>query len=133
MPKHNALSCRVCSAYMRRLRDEMGLIQRREWEPLSVYLKKKLFPFIEKHRKHLDEHFPNGLPKPRKLKVPKPIKTEELVRNGLYLLKTGEKVVFKHIGGTGLPIFMPVGEPSFQDCFAVTKPELIVKYLRPAT
>ena len=57
----------------------------------------------------------------------------ELKKDGLYLLEGGEKAVFKFVGQTGLPIFMPPGEPSFQDCFAMTKPERIVKYLRQAT
>jgi len=54
---------------------------------------------------------------------------EQLVKNGVYQLyyrksnKEGyrkmEQAVFCHIGQTGMPIFHPLGEPSFQDVFGL--------------
>ena len=57
-----------------------------------------------------------------------------LKKDGLYLLKTGEKAIFKHIGLTGAAVFSPPGEPSFEDCFILREPaSRIAKYLRQAT
>lgn len=58
------------------------------------------------------------------------IPKEHLVKNGVYHLyqrkntdegyvKEPELAVFIHLGTTGLPIFHPLGEPSFQDVFAL--------------
>lgn len=52
---------------------------------------------------------------------------------GLYRLKSGENAVFRHVGGTGCAIFMPPGEPSFQDCFSIKDQEQIKGFLRMAT
>lgn len=52
----------------------------------------------------------------------------------VYLTKQGEEIVFKHFGQTGEPVFQPVGEPSFQDCFILKNLESnLVKYVRVAT
>ena len=54
---------------------------------------------------------------------------EELVKDGVYQLyyrrsseegfTKKEMAVFRHIGQTGMPIFHPLGEPSFQDIFGL--------------
>lgn len=59
----------------------------------------------------------------------KTVAMDALKENGVYRLyyspsaDTGyykrELAVFCHIGQTGLPIFHPLGEPSFQDVFAL--------------
>jgi hypothetical protein len=62
-----------------------------------------------------EEMNPNSIPK------------EQLVKDAVYRLykRKGEGyvkndlAVFCHIGSTGLPIFHPLGEPSFQDVFAL--------------
>lgn len=54
---------------------------------------------------------------------------EQLVKDGVYQLyyrksneegyAKKEQAVFCHIGQTGMPIFHPLGEPSFQDIFGL--------------
>lgn len=57
-----------------------------------------------------------------------------LQRGGVYLLISGEEVVFKHISQTGAVVCMPIGEPSFEDCFILKEPKkYIEKYVRPST
>ena len=52
---------------------------------------------------------------------------DQLVEGGVYKLYRKGKPdgfgVFLHIGQTGLPIFHPPGEPSFQDVFALVNYE----------
>ena len=58
---------------------------------------------------------------------------KELKPSYVYLIK-GEEVVFKYVGSTGKAIFMPPGEPSFQDCFCYNDQDLIEAVeVRPAT
>jgi len=52
---------------------------------------------------------------------------EQLVKGGVYKLYYKGKPmgfgVFRHVGQTGMPIFHPPGEPSFQDVFGLDKYE----------
>jgi hypothetical protein len=52
------------------------------------------------------------------------IDKEQLVKDGVYRLYhkgvKKELAVFCHIGQTGMPIFHPLGEPSFQDIFGLS-------------
>ena len=57
------------------------------------------------------------------------VNKEQLVKDGVYQLyhkrsneegfTKKEMAVFRHIGQTGMPIFHPLGEPSFQDIFGL--------------
>jgi hypothetical protein len=47
------------------------------------------------------------------------MKAEELKPDSVYSIDDKELAVFKHLGQTGMPIFQPLGEPSFQDCFGL--------------
>lgn len=55
--------------------------------------------------------------------------------NYVYKLKDGSLAVFKHIGSFGPPVFNPVGEPSFQDCFIFrgSWEKHVIKRIRKAT
>jgi len=57
------------------------------------------------------------------------IPKEHLIKDGVYRLyyrksmdegyQKKELAVFCHLGATGMPIFHPLGEPSFQDVFGM--------------
>jgi hypothetical protein len=57
------------------------------------------------------------------MKLNQTINKHQLIKNGVYrLYHKGVKrqlAVFCHLGQTGMPIFHPLGEPSFQDVFAL--------------
>lgn len=67
---------------------------------------------------------------PKTKKASKPVKLmqtipkEQLRKDGVYQLyymgRKKELAVFRHLGGdNGMPIFHPLGEPSFQDVFGL--------------
>ena len=57
------------------------------------------------------------------MKLQQTVPKEQLIKNGVYrLYMRGTKMdlaVFCHLGTTGMPIFHPLGEPSFQDVFGL--------------
>lgn len=57
------------------------------------------------------------------MNISRPIPKEQLVKGGVYrLYHKGHRhanAVFSHLGSTGMPIFHPPGEPSFQDIFGL--------------
>lgn len=55
---------------------------------------------------------------------------DDLMPNCVYLDTTdGEEVVFSRIGGTGMAIFHPPGEPDMQSSFAMSE-ENVKKHIR---
>lgn len=76
-----------------------------------------------------------GFKRVKNMKNLKPQKSIKLIPNYVYQLDDGRLVVFKHIGGTGFPVFNPVCEPSFQDCFIFSDDwrKYVIKKVRKAT
>ena len=57
----------------------------------------------------------------------------KLKENYVYRFDNGELAVFGYISQTGMPVFHPLGEPSFQDVFGVNDLSTVVEEVRPAT
>jgi hypothetical protein len=47
------------------------------------------------------------------------VKAEELQQDKIYRMKAGDFAQFSRIGGTGLAVCHPYGEPDMQSCFAI--------------
>lgn len=47
------------------------------------------------------------------------MKASELKQDKIYKMEGGDFAQFSRIGGTGLAVFHPYGEPDMQSCFAI--------------
>lgn len=54
----------------------------------------------------------------------------ELIAGRIYRMKAGDFAEFSRVGGTGMAIFHPPGEPDMQSSFAI-KPEFVDREATP--
>ena len=47
------------------------------------------------------------------------MQAKELVKGRIYKMLAGDFAEFSRIGGTGMAVFHPPGEPDMQSCFAI--------------
>ena len=55
------------------------------------------------------------------------MRAEELIPGKIYRTKSGDVAEFSRIGGTGLAVMHPPGEPDIQSCWAVDPSVIVVE------
>lgn len=59
------------------------------------------------------------------------MKASELIQDKIYKMEAGDFAQFSRIGGTGMAVLHPYGEPDMQSCFAID-PAKIEREATPA-